>query len=266
MRKLLVMSLCVFICCSCEAKQEEIPPVIEKNEVVGPKEEVPIEEIPEPLVRATPIRIEEDEYVRVTSYPVDLQIDSYDGWEAAGISKTVDMIELKLNSDEALLFNEQMQKETDQWLLETTYFDSGENTGHWHTTAMKGITYSIYDDILSITSKINRFLFSAGNANTIYEVANFELSTGKRLSNEALLRKLNKNSDELQTELLTLLNDNYIACPALAKNEIEPCYEEKGSQIDEESLLFLDELGNYKIIVDIVSAMKDPKEILTLTQ
>ena len=255
-----------------EADKPEEPPVVEQPQKPM-EQEKPKEETNEPkekliVTRPSETTILDDGFVTVTSYLINLKIDSFNGWDEMDISKKVDMIQFDINSEDVLIFNQYMQDETDKWLSETTYFEDGENKDHWHTTAMKDIKYFIYEDVIAVVSKINRYLYVAGSANTIYEVSNFEISTGRKMSNLAILSKMNIDANSLQNQLLNKIQIDNIPCSELKENELSYCYEDRNQAgsyfINDDTQLFFDNEGNCNVIVDIRNAMKEPKEIFTI--
>lgn len=144
------------------------------------------------------------ELINVESVELDLK-----GNDLCDVSdQVVQYITLTIDSEDCRKVSNEINRAADNYLQELVFHPDDEHyQGHWKTVSIFKINYWINDEILSIVTQNERYLYEAASGNPEYITYNIDLKNGHLLNNQELLEKLSLTS----TDAAAFVNEYLIA-------------------------------------------------------
>lgn len=175
------------------------------------------------------------ELINVESVELDLK-----GNDLCDVSdQVVQYITLTIDSEDCRKVSNEINRAADNYLQELVFHPDDElYQGHWKTVSFFKINYWINDEILSIVTQNERYLYEAASGNPEYITYNIDIKNGHLLNNQELLEKLSLTS----TDAAAFVNEYLIAANIKScddtENSASYCYFDR--VFDNNSLLFYD--------------------------
>lgn len=153
--------------------------------------------------------------------------------------QVVQYVTLNIDSEDCRKVSDEINSAADKYVQELVFHPNDElYQGHWKTVSFFKINYWINNDILSIVTQNERYLYEAASGYPEYNTYNIDLKDGHLLTNQELLESMSISFDDGSAIISEYLRALKIDSCMETENSASYCY--LSDILDDDSLLFSD--------------------------